>query len=542
MRDRIVRGFPIAADVAQWAVVRFHTPAVVLMVAACGSGPGGSKSVPVEPPQKPSTVQVIADAAIDAPDPPKLACENDTTPTPGPAPEPTWYCVRPDGTRHGPFITLFPDNTIEISGTYKDGTLDGPWERHHAVTAAIIEQGAYANGQKHGKWRQSNPQGSVIGEYEMVSGTGVEKRWYEDGPLYSETALKAGVLHGAAKVYLHDGGLIANARHVKGKLHGPRAFGTKSSMRFEETFAGGVRRGPRKIWNQGLIIEETYDRRGRLDGPFTVTRTNKLPRVQGEYLSGKRTGDWVWHDRDGKKEREGSYVDGKRDGDWLEWVDDKLMFSGTYSLGRPNGTFTYFTKTGTELGKFDIKDGTGWMLTFHTNGKPWSKQWLYKGVEGGTFQILTRLGKPLLEGHYAGGVKHGVWKEWNADGVLLLEKTWKRGKLEGVVKKYVGGKLAMQATYVAGKAEGPYIEYRLEQPSVTGQFADDRKTGTWTSYGPDGAVVVTATYNAGVLDGPWRELVGGVVLEGEMVAGRRSGTWTRTDKVGGVRKLTYRTP
>jgi hypothetical protein len=50
------------------------------------------------------------------------------------------------------------------------------------------------------------------------------------------------------------------------------------------------------------------------------------------------------------------------------------------------------------------------------------------------------------------------------------------------------------------------------------------------------------TYKDGVVEGPYRELTAGSVIEGPMVAGRRSGTWTRTDKGGGVRKLTYRAP
>ena len=54
--------------------------------------------------------------------------------------------------------------------------------------------------------------------------------------------------------------------------------------------------------------------------------------------------------------------------------------------------------------------------------------------------------------------------------------------------------------------------------------------------------MLTSTYKDGVLDGPWHQLVGGAVLEGQMVAGRRSGDWTRTEKGGAVRRLTYTTP
>ncbi len=151
-------------------------------------------------------------------------------------------------------------------------------------------------------------------------------------------------------------------------------------------------------------------------------------------------------------------------------------------------------------------------------------------------------GKVVVEGHYSADQKHGLWKEWTPEGALLLEQSWKHGKLDGPVKKYVDGKLATEATYVEGKAVGPYSEFRNGKPALTGQFIDDQKDGTWTIYAGDGAVLRIATYRAGVLDGPWRELVDNAVLEGRIVAGRRSGSWIRTDRAGAVRTLTYMTP
>ena len=55
----------------------------------------------------------------------------------------------------------------------------------------------------------------------------------------------------------------------------------------------------------------------------------------------------------------------------------------------------------------------------------------------------------------------------------------------------------------------------------------------------DGRAVLTTTSAAGVLDGPWRQIVDGTVLDGAMAAGRRAGTWTRTDAAGVVAKITY---
>src|SRR5262249_22047199 len=150
------------------------------------------------------TMQPIApDAGVpDAAEPPKLVCDSGTTATLAPAPEMTWFCARDTGVRHGPFVTQFPDGAIEISGTYKDGKLDGQWTRRYPG-GGVAEDGAYANGMKDGAWKQLAPSGSLLGDYTMKAGTGTEKRWYDDGPLYSERGFKAGVPHGVLKIYDH---------------------------------------------------------------------------------------------------------------------------------------------------------------------------------------------------------------------------------------------------------------------------------------------------------------------------------------------------
>ncbi|MGE0397905.1 MAG: hypothetical protein AB7T06_14495 [Kofleriaceae bacterium] len=522
-----------------------HTCAFVLTTAAaCGSQPSGQKIAPAEPP--PTIVaQAAIDAAVieDAPAPtPRLACDAGTTIRQAPAPELAWYCVRADGTRHGPFQTTFPDDTIEIAGAYRDGQLDGAWSRR-APGGAIVEDGAYAAGVKTGTWTQRTRMGNVLGTYTMTNGTGTEKAWYDSGVLYSERALRRGIPHGTERTYAPDGTFVSAARYENGKLDGQKVFGSRQSMRFEESFTNGVRTGKRTIWVQGtLIAEENYDRAGRLDGTYTLWRRARVMRLRGTFDHGKRVGQWTWWDRGNNKEKEGAYVAGERDGLWQEWWEGKLVFSGRYAAGKPDGDFVYFDRAAREIGRFSIVGGTGTMLTFHINKRPSSRQYLYQGTPAGIYQELTPLGKVVVEGRYRNNQKHGTWKEWTADGVPTLEQTWKRGKLHGTVKKYVDGKASLVATYTDGRANGPYTEMRGDRPALTGQFVDGQKDGTWTTYAPDGTVLLVATYVGGTLQGPWRQLVDGAVLEGTMEAGRRVGTWTRTDRGGVVSKLTYTTP
>lgn len=520
-------------------------------VVACGTsstGPGGSQLPPTIDKPKPQVATAPLDAApaLVAPPvaPPKLACPAPTAAKAAPYPEPTWFCAREDGTRDGPFITLFPDQTIQITGSYKDGKLDGPWQRaYHG--GAPAEQGQYAAGQKDGHWKQLGPTGSVLGEYDLANGTGTEKRWYDEGTIFMDRQLASGTPHGLTRMYAPDGTILLSAKYYKGKLDGPRTAGTRNTFRIEETFSGGTRTGKRTIWQfWGLVYEENFDYHGRLDGHWTQWRDKKVARFTGDYEHGKRVGPWVWNDRNNNKEREGSYVKGKRDGVWNEWWENKLVFTGTYTEGKPDGTFIYSDRNGNELGRFDIKDGTGTMLTYYGNRKVQTKERIVRGEKEGASVELNLKGKPVVETHWSSGIRWGAWKEWTWDGVPLLEENYRRNRLDGKVRKLVDGKPSLEATYKDGKAEGPYVELRGGKVAVSGQFAGDLKQGTWTYYDASGSVVLTSTYKDGVLDGPWKQLVesGGATLEGTMTAGRRTGTWTRTDKAGHTDSVTYKSP
>jgi len=526
-------------------VVRLHTVVLTLTSAvACGSGPSAPRAAPPQEPPPTHTAQLVpVDAAVpDAPDAPRLVCDPGTALTAARAPEPTWFCARPDGTRHGAFITVFPDGSPEITGDYKDGQLDGAWQRH-AANGTMVERGRYAAGKKTGHWEAFSAAGAALGAYDLRNGTGVEKRWLDDGSLYSELTLKAGVADGSEKVYAPDGTPLITATWVAGKLDGPHTVGARNTLRIEETFANGVRRGGRQIWQLWqLLVDESYDRHGKHDGEYTIWRSKKTMRVHGQFDHGKRDGLWTWNDRDGNKEREGNYADGKRDGPWTEWYENKIVFTGSYAEGKPDGEFIYYDRNQNELGRFDIKNGTGTMLTFWPNKKVASRQHLYQGTPDGLYQELTSKGKVVVEARYKSDAKHGTWKELTPEGVPTLEQTWKRGRLDGVVKKFLDGQLSTEATFKDGRAVGPYTEYRAGKRAVTGQFTDDRRAGTWTSYDADGRVTLIATYKDGVLEGSWRQLTGGIVIEGTMTQGRRTGPWTETDKAGAVRQTLYPVP
>jgi antitoxin component YwqK of YwqJK toxin-antitoxin module len=264
-----------------------------------------------------------------------------------------------------------------------------------------------------------------------------------------------------------------------------------------------------------------------------------VPRISGSYDHGHRDGTWTWTDRDNNKEREGNYIKGQRDGVWTEWTENQPTLVGTYVAGKLDGTWIVTDKTGAELGRYDLADGTGTVLTFWPNKKVSSKTAMYKGSQDGPYVELSPRGKVMLDGHFSGDRKHGAWKTFTEGGQLVTESHWRHGRLDKDVTKLDSGSEDLHGTFKDGRATGAYRELRGGKPAVTGQLVDDKRDGTWTEYAADGTVRLISTYKAGVLNGPWHQVTAGVTLDGELVNGRRAGTWTRTDASGATTTIQY---
>ena len=478
-----------------------------------------------------------------APGPP-IACPDGTTIALADPPERRAFCAAPDGTRQGPFVELYPDGTVAASGTYVDGAYDGAFTRFHPG-GAVAERGAYALGKKDGAWQQLAPDGTVLGGYTMKLGSGVERHWWTIGKLASETTWKDGVRNGRARAWNQDGVPLLDERWQGGVLDGDRLMGSKLSMLITETYRHGVRVGRRTLWQRGeLIIDENYDSRGRLDGPSITWRDREHKREAGQYVHGKREGQWQWFDGDGNMWRQGSYTAGHREGEWLELKNGRVTWQGTYVGGLLDGDVVESDVAGREINRYHMQQGTGVEVQIWPTKKPSQKTTFAHGRMSGPYDEYFQDGKTAVEGTYRNDAKDGIWHEWNDSGQLLLEETYDAGKRVGPWRRWADdGSLVAEASYADGKRDGTYVEYFADgKRAMAGSYVDDVREGEWTQWYDDGSVAQIATWKAGVLDGPWEEMrPGGVTaVSGQLVAGRRAGTWRFFDPAGQLaRTITY---
>lgn len=68
--------------------------------------------------------------------------------------------VNADGQKHGRYIEYYEDGTPKTSASYLNGMLNGVYKSFSGDGVSVIETGIYSNGEKNGKWLESNGTGS----------------------------------------------------------------------------------------------------------------------------------------------------------------------------------------------------------------------------------------------------------------------------------------------------------------------------------------------------------------------------------------------
>lgn len=196
----------------------------------------------------------------------------------------------------------------------------------------------------------------------------------------------------------------------------------------------------------------------------------------GSYAKGKRHGMWV---RSGLHEGEakGAYVNGLPDGPW-HYAGRRYSEDGVYRAGKREGRWTVTNYAAED-------DVTG----FDT----------YAGGQLNGPQERTMGGKLLSRGSYVNGSRQGPWITGEGTGAYvndLRDGPWTLPYKDGDVAT------TMHATFVKGKKHGAATAYYADgAPRLRDHYNMDVPDGERVRYAANGAVLYSATYRNGQLDG-----------------------------------------
>lgn len=181
-------------------------------------------------------------------------------------------------------------------------------------------------------------------------------------------------------------------------------------------------------------------------------------------------------------------VDGKglKQGTW-EKKDSKgnLVYKGTFVDNIPTGVFTYYDSTGKVKAISEFTES---------------------GMK--TFTRMFEKGYKVSEGIYLNEKKHGVWKYFNADSIVIAEEIYNKGIPDGIWKTYYGnGALYEEMPYVNGIKEGTWLQYFYDGPVKTkATYKNGLLEGLATFYHPNGRVFISGPYVKNLKDGIWMHM------------------------------------
>ena len=203
--------------------------------------------------------------------------------------------VQDDGNRDGPWKDYYPDGSLKAEGNYENGKQTGPWKYYHA-NGKTEQSGRYS--------KQGKPDGTWL--------------WYfESGQLLKEENYRNGLKDGMSTEYDEAGKVVTEGEFVNDSEEGPW-FELIGDCYIRGTYRDGLRNG---MWYN------FYLDRGE-------TKTDSICFFKGGFIDDNPDGRHTYYWENGKVKDEGNYMNGRKEGDWFKFNSDGTLFMTiTYKQG-----------------------------------------------------------------------------------------------------------------------------------------------------------------------------------------------------------------
>lgn len=155
------------------------------------------------------------------------------------------------------------------------------------------------------------------------------------------------------------------------------------------------------------------------------------------------------------------------------------------------------------------------------------------GQRDGLSRAFSKAGKLLSEEIFDSGQRDGPLREWFASGERKEEAEYVQGKRQGARKLFTRtGVLMRSENYEDGELHGRWSDFHGDSgvPKTYGSFERGQRVGVWEEATPEGKVVASREFAAGVPHGQTRIWTpqGTLIEEVVYVEGRKTGparTW-----------------
>lgn len=193
--------------------------------------------------------------------------------------------VTEKGERDGYWKEYYDDGRLRAEGKYIKDVREGAWKYYHS-NGNTEQEGVYTNGKPEGEWRW----------------------YYPGGQLLREESYYNGLLDGLMTEYDEAGNVITKGEYVEGKETGEWFYriGDNETL---GSYAEGMRNG---LWKY-------------YDLPAGMGK-QKVLRFEGRFIEDNPHGKHTYYWDNGNKKDEGEYVMGRKEGEWISYDYEGMIF------------------------------------------------------------------------------------------------------------------------------------------------------------------------------------------------------------------------
>jgi len=322
----------------------------------------------------------------------------------------------------GRYISYFLNGNMESKGQFVNNETSGVWEFYYE-TGNIKMRGILRQNSNYGRWEyfyeggQKSMEGTInnklregiwliyyesgdlkeTGEYRDNKRAGLWKTFFEDGVLRGEIEYSED--HGRYTEYYHSGKVLA-----EGPRAGPRNVGhwryftEEGVLESEGDFMSGRKNGDWKYYySSGKISSEGKYENDEPTGLWKYYFEDGTLSASGEFLGGKKNGYWSTNNPGGKIKSEITYQSGS--GEYREYyLSGKLKVKGLIQQGKSQGLWSYYFEDGKLEGECDFVEGKGTYKGYYPSGSLQTKGIIENDLRVGTWDLYEEDGK--LSGYY----------------------------------------------------------------------------------------------------------------------------------------------
>lgn len=466
--------------------------------------------------------------------------------------------LRPDGkiTSETPYVNgqinglrhEWNDDAQLIKQTrFKDGERDGQEKRWNAQSI-LIEEAAYQKGLQHGDYAKWNTlgerleaghyaQGKKNGEFSHYSNSDLlrRKEFFKNGQpvgLHEYYTDYPGYYLNESKRYDDQHRLVEHLLYEQDKvLYSKKTYVYKKDIEVStDTFyrnnqiSSQTTKTKNSKTNSTTSVYEEYDDQQRLIRKSEYLNdqlhgTNIDVSYYGNkevsnYRHGKRHGEILITDKEGKIITKGLYENGVEVGAWQSEGfangENTVIHENYNKKGARHGSYTEKTADGKvqTSGKYVNGKKTGAWIE-HRGLKKISLRYDANGKIHGHYVVMNTEGNAIEEGNYQHGELHGRYIVMNADGKLVEEGNYQNGKLHGrYVVKDDAGHIIKEENYLNGQPHGKFMESINGQVVTQGEYKNNEKHGDWLEYGANTFAqrtdICKGNYQQGLKVGKWQ--------------------------------------